>query len=63
MSTDRGRTPRSGNRALLALSHSAAWLYAAALLLPLYYLIVSSFKDNLSVLDTPFALPTKILNP
>ena len=60
MSTDRGRTPRSGNRALLALSHSAAWLYAAALLLPLYYLIVSSFKYNLSVLDTPFALPTSV---
>lgn len=35
-----------------------AWLYAALLALPIYYLVVSSLKPNLEIFSTPFAFPT-----
>jgi multiple sugar transport system permease protein len=37
-----------------------AWAYVALLMLPLYYLLVSSFKDNTSIFNSPFALPSSI---
>ncbi|MFD5778955.1 carbohydrate ABC transporter permease [Streptomyces sp. NPDC058220] len=47
---------RSGGRGLLA-GHVLAWLYALLLLLPLYYLLTTSLKDNLEVFAHPFSLP------
>ena len=37
-----------------------AWAYVALLMLPLYYLLVSSFKDNTSIFNSPFSLPSSI---
>lgn len=42
------------------LVHGLAWLYAAILGLPLYFLVVSSFKDNSAIFNDPFALPTRL---
>lgn len=47
---------RTGGRGLLA-GHVLAWLYALLLLLPLYYLLTTSLKDNLEVFAHPFSLP------
>lgn len=44
-------------RALRGGAHLVVWVYAACLALPLYYLIVSAFKDNSQIFTTPFALP------
>jgi multiple sugar transport system permease protein len=38
----------------------AAWAYVAMLAVPLYYLVVSSFKDNVAIFNQPFALPERI---
>ncbi|MGW5731806.1 MULTISPECIES: carbohydrate ABC transporter permease [Streptomyces] len=37
--------------------HILAWLYALLLILPLYYLLTTSLKNNPEVFDHPFALP------
>jgi len=34
-----------------------AWVYAALLILPFYYFVVSSFKDNDGIFESPLALP------
>lgn len=34
-----------------------AWLYALMLGLPLYFLLVSAFKDNTAIFNDPFSLP------
>ncbi|MBT2497341.1 MULTISPECIES: carbohydrate ABC transporter permease [Microbacterium] len=39
-------------------SGALAWLYAAALLIPFYYFISSSFKSNEEIFESPLALPT-----
>lgn len=39
-------------------SHILAWAYAALLIIPLYFLLVSSFKGNTAIFNSPFALPT-----
>lgn len=39
------------------LAHAVTWFYCLLLLAPLYYLLVSAFKDNLSIFNSPFALP------
>ncbi|MBV7652576.1 carbohydrate ABC transporter permease [Streptomyces albidoflavus] len=41
-------------------AHLLAWLYAALLLVPLYYLLVSAFKTNDQIFGSPFALPTSL---
>ncbi|RZD85755.1 carbohydrate ABC transporter permease [Streptomyces albidoflavus] len=41
-------------------THLLAWLYAALLLVPLYYLLVSAFKTNDQIFGSPFALPTSL---
>ncbi|MGV2985795.1 carbohydrate ABC transporter permease [Microbacterium sp. AGC85] len=40
-------------------SGTLAWLYAAALLIPFYYFITSSFKTNEQIFESPLALPTQ----
>jgi len=45
------------SRFLRALSHSIVWLYALLLAVPLYYLVISAFKDNRQIFTAPFALP------
>lgn len=37
--------------------HIPVWLYAAALFLPLYFVVVSSLKNNLQIFGSPFSLP------
>ncbi|MFG3102205.1 carbohydrate ABC transporter permease [Streptomyces sp. NPDC048182] len=57
------RHPRSRRRPLTpgrALSHAGAWAYALVLLLPLYYLLVSSFKDNDEIFSDPLGLPSHL---
>lgn len=39
-------------------AHILAWLYAALLGVPLYYLLISAFKSNDQIFGSPFALPT-----
>ncbi|MGW7520292.1 carbohydrate ABC transporter permease [Streptomyces sp. NPDC054796] len=56
--TTRGRAPHGKG---LVAGHVAAWTYALLLLVPLYYLVVSSLKDNQRVLTDPFGLPTQWL--
>ncbi|MBK3556812.1 carbohydrate ABC transporter permease [Streptomyces sp. MBT56] len=41
-------------------AHVLAWLYAALLVVPLYYLLVSAFKTNDQIFGSPFALPTSL---
>ncbi|MCX5461473.1 carbohydrate ABC transporter permease [Streptomyces albidoflavus] len=41
-------------------AHLLAWLYAALLLVPLYYLLVSAFKTNDQIFGSPFAPPTSL---
>lgn len=51
------RTSAQSNR-LSPLAHGAVWLYALLLVVPLYFLLTSAFKDNTSIFNTPFSLPT-----
>ncbi|WP_217617229.1 carbohydrate ABC transporter permease, partial [Cellulomonas sp. GbtcB1] len=39
-------------------SGTLAWLYAALLLVPLFYFVVSAFKTNEQIFEQPLALPT-----
>lgn len=41
-------------------AHAVAWGYAALLAIPLYFLLVSSFKQNTAIFSNPFALPTSL---
>jgi multiple sugar transport system permease protein len=41
-------------------SGTLAWVYAALLVIPFYYFIVSSFKTNEEIFESPLALPTSI---
>lgn len=41
-------------------SGTLAWIYAALLVVPFYYFIVSSFKTNEEIFESPLALPTSI---
>ncbi|WP_380169644.1 carbohydrate ABC transporter permease [Jannaschia sp. R86511] len=40
------------------VAHTLAWLYAAALVVPLLYLVVSSLKGNLAIFTSPYSLPS-----
>jgi multiple sugar transport system permease protein len=64
----RGRSVHARNRRLRQgrsagvgrlVSHVLAWGYAALLALPLYYLVVSSFKDNTEIFTSAFGLPSR----
>lgn len=50
--------PRSARGARVLPGHVLAWVYAAALLAPLYYLVVSSFKGNIEIFTAPFTFPS-----
>ena len=39
-------------------SGTLAWLYAALLLIPLYFFVVSAFKSNEQIFESPLTLPT-----
>jgi multiple sugar transport system permease protein len=41
-------------------AHILVWVYAALLGIPIYFVIVSAFKDNIAIFDTPLALPTSL---
>ncbi|MFD2796556.1 carbohydrate ABC transporter permease [Promicromonospora vindobonensis] len=41
-------------------SGTLAWIYAALLVVPFYYFIVSSFKTNEEIFESPLALPSSI---
>ncbi|RMI37115.1 carbohydrate ABC transporter permease [Streptomyces triticirhizae] len=55
----RGGARRSGRsgRVLWGVSHGLVWLYALALVLPLYYLVISSFKKTTDIFDSPLTPP------
>jgi multiple sugar transport system permease protein len=40
------------------IAHGFVWLYALLLVIPLYFLIISAFKQNSAIFNAPFALPT-----
>lgn len=40
------------------LAHGLVWFYAFLLVIPIYFMLVSSFKDNTAIFNSPFALPT-----
>lgn len=45
-------------RKILSLGAQAlVWLYAAAIVLPIYYVVVSAFKENQAIITQPLALP------
>lgn len=50
------RTGRRFPSAGMAVSHVLAWGYAVLLIIPLYYLVTASFKQNLSIFTRPFAI-------
>jgi len=52
----RTRTLRRANQ-MGPLAHSLAWVYALILAIPVYYLVVSAFKSNVDIFDSPFGLP------
>lgn len=41
-------------------AHILAWCYALALVVPLYYFVVSAFKDNEGIFGSPLALPDSL---
>ena len=46
-------------RQLLRLgTHALVWLYAALIVLPIYYVVVSAFKENQGIITNPLALPS-----
>lgn len=53
----RRRDTRALSRTLRAVSHTAVWLYALVLALPLYFLLVSSLKDNTEIFSDGFGFP------
>ncbi|UOE44833.1 carbohydrate ABC transporter permease [Agromyces larvae] len=40
------------------IATTLAWIYALILAIPLYYLVVSSLKNNVAIFTDPFGLPT-----
>ncbi|RFA16736.1 transporter [Subtercola boreus] len=40
------------------LSHGLVWLYGLLLAVPIYYLLVTAFKDNTAIFSSPAAPPT-----
>lgn len=41
-------------------AHILIWFYAVLLGIPIYFVIVSAFKDNIAIFDTPLALPKSL---
>jgi multiple sugar transport system permease protein len=53
--TTRATGPLSRSGPLKYLAHAGVWLYAALLLIPVYYLLISAFKNNVGILTAPFS--------
>lgn len=53
---------RSTSRSLRInpLAHGLVWFYAILLMIPLYFLLVSAFKDNLSIFNSPWSFPKSL---
>lgn len=45
----------------LFIGHILVWIYALLLTVPIYYVIISAFKPNISIFDTPLSFPTEFL--
>ena len=52
-----GRKSTSEGIALLP-AHILVWTYATLLGIPIYFVFISAFKDNIAIFDTPLAFPT-----
>lgn len=44
-------------RAGWGFSHTLVWVYVLLVLIPVYFLLISPFKSNPEIFNTPFALP------
>lgn len=53
------RTPSRSTRQSPA-AHLLTWLYAGLLVIPIYFLVISSFKDNSQIFNDPFGLPASL---
>jgi multiple sugar transport system permease protein len=51
---------RANSKRALWPAHILVWFYAALLGVPLYFVIISAFKDNIGIFDTPLLPPTQI---
>lgn len=49
----------SRSNRLNPLAHGLVWLYALLLVIPIYFMLISAFKDNSAIFNSPFALPTE----
>lgn len=47
---------------VLLPAHILVWTYAGLLGIPIYFVIVSAFKNNIAIFDTPLALPKSLSN-
>lgn len=43
----------------LFAGHILVWIYALILSLPIYYVVISAFKTNIEIFDTPLSFPKK----
>jgi multiple sugar transport system permease protein len=57
---NRGGRHRLRGRLVMVTAYVPAVAYAAALVVPLYYVLVSSFKTNQTIFQSPLAPPTSI---
>ena len=48
----------TGEGIALLPAHILVWTYATLLGIPIYFVFISAFKDNIAIFDTPLALPT-----
>ena len=48
----------TGEGIALLPAHILVWTYAALLGIPIYFVFISAFKDNIAIFDTPLAFPT-----
>jgi multiple sugar transport system permease protein len=52
------RKLRDGSSMFIGLGYFFAGLYALLIIIPLYFVLVSAFKNNAQIITTPLALPT-----
>ena len=48
----------TGEGIALLPAHILVWIYATLLGIPIYFVFISAFKDNIAIFDTPLAFPT-----
>jgi len=52
--------PKLKGRLSIGLSYFLALLYAMTIFVPIYFVVISSFKGNLEIFGSPLALPTSL---